>query len=91
MDIIKVMAEMNKIDYGFYEVNLFEGEMNSDWFLKINPKASFSHIFLSDWFVWPIGSFKTQFNSTEVKSNVQGSVPTMTIDNKASFHTDTLK
>ena len=44
------MAEMNKIDYGFYEVNLFEGEMNSDWFLKINPKASFSHSFISDWF-----------------------------------------
>ena len=22
---------MNKIDYGFYEVHLFEGEMNSDW------------------------------------------------------------
>ena len=39
------MAEMNKIDYGFYEVNLFEGEMNSDWFLKINPKACFSHSF----------------------------------------------
>ena len=38
---------MNKIDYGFYEVNLFEGEMNSDWFLKINPKASFEPI--SDW------------------------------------------
>ena len=36
---------MNKIDYGFYEVNLFEGEMNSDWFLKINPKACFSHSF----------------------------------------------
>ena len=42
---------MNKIDYGFYEVNLFEGEMNSDWFLKINPKASFSHSFISDWFL----------------------------------------
>ena len=32
---------MNKIDYGFNEVNLFEGEMNSDWFLKINPKTGF--------------------------------------------------
>ena len=41
------MAEMNKIDYGFYEVNLFEGEMNSDWFLKINPKASFEPSLIS--------------------------------------------
>ena len=35
----KVMAEMNKIDYGFYEVKLFEGEMNSEWFLKMSPMA----------------------------------------------------
>ena len=82
----KVMAEMNKIDYGFYEVNLFEGEMNSDWFLKINPKASFESILISGRPFWP----SWRVNSTEVKSNQQGSVPTMTIDNKAGFHTDAL-
>ena len=78
---------MNKIDYGFYEVNLFEGEMNSDWFLKINPKASFEPSLISG---RPFCPIETGFNSTGVKSNRQGSVPTMTIDNKAGFHTDAL-
>ena len=54
---------MNKIDYGFYEVNLFEGEMNSDWFLKINPKASFEPILISG---RPFRPTETGFNSTGV-------------------------
>jgi len=54
---------MNKIDYGFYEVNLFEGEMNSDWFLKINPKASFSHSFYIRLVLLKLGSIRLRLKA----------------------------